>query len=107
MLAIACPSLLPHCRFQWQSARFSQLFESILGRYARPWVVDCRLKYTRKYFAPKIGVWLQIPMLTEDDEDGLAWIMEYPFVNESEKPIGQPRRKIGTEAQSTLLRLRP
>src|SRR5580692_5164153 len=38
------PSFLPHCRLQWQSAQFSQLFESFLGRYARTRVVDCRVK---------------------------------------------------------------
>jgi hypothetical protein len=36
-------------------------------------------------------------MLTKDDEDGFAWIMECAFFNESEQPDGQPRRKMGTE----------
>jgi len=38
------PSFLPHCRLQWQSVQFSQLFENFLGRYARARVVDCRMK---------------------------------------------------------------
>jgi hypothetical protein len=49
------------------------------------------LKRAFEQFAPKVGVRLQIPVLAKDAEDGLVWIMEYPFFNEPEqRTIAQP-----------------
>ena len=74
--------MFPYGRFRWGSRQFcAQFIKDLLGGNARTRIVDCRVEASPQQLLTQIDVRLELLVLSEQYENGLAWIEEDSLFN--------------------------